>query len=272
MSKVYLTLGAIVKNEAHYVREWLAHYRAVGFEKFAIVLNDCTDETEKLIRSLSFSDDISISYTSDPFPQVGAYNRLCKEWRDKTFWMAFLDADEFLFCPDGTDVRAFMSDYERHSGLMVHNYEFGSSGHVIRPEGLAITSFLYRAKDNHWMHDQFKCVIRLDKFQHYLGPHLARVDGEIVREDHRAVPPENIFFNHGLKNGEKPICRMIRYNHYHHRSMEDFVARSYRGDACRVREPLTCTDFRQRDHRDVLDFSITQYERPIMNILEGKIR
>ncbi|HBT78281.1 MAG TPA: hypothetical protein DEB39_15460 [Planctomycetaceae bacterium] len=272
MNKAYLTLAAVVKNESHYVREWLAHYRAVGFEKFAVVLNDCTDGTERQIRSLSFADDISIGRTQVKCPQVAVYNELCRERRGKTFWMAFLDADEFLFCPLGRTLPEFLSEYERHGGLMVHNYEFGSSGHVVRPERSATASFRYRAKNDFWMHDQFKCVVKPSAVQWYASPHYAKIDGDLVREDHRAVPDENIYRLCGLQNGEKPICQRIRYNHYFTRSMEDFVTRLHRGGACSKTKHWTCNDFMLRDHRDVLDTEITLYESRVMELLDGRLR
>ena len=271
--KNYLTLGAIVRNEAHYVREWLAHYRVVGFEKFVIVLHRCSDDTERQIRSLPFAADITIEHCGTSAPQVGCYNKLCNDYKSKTEWMAFLDADEFLFCPDGRNVCEFLDEFKKYGALIVHNFEFGSSGHVVRPSGPAISSFVHRAPNNYWMHDNFKSIVRLSEFERYVSPHLAHVKGGVVREDHRILSYDDIHYACGLKKGIPSISRFIRYNHYYVRSMEDFVARCYRGDASQSVVPdLNCKQFENRDHKAVLDFTIQRYEKSILTLLDGKLR
>jgi len=114
---------------------------------------------------------------------------------------------------------------------------------------------------------------QLSKFERYVSPHLAHVKGGVVREDHQVLPYENIHYAAGLKDGIPSISRFIRYNHYYVRSMEDFVARSYRGDVTHHVPPdLNCKKFNDRDHKSVLDFTIQRYEKQIMALLDGKIR
>ena len=43
----YLSLTACIKNEEHYIQEWLSFYRAMGVERFYIFNNNSTDNTEK---------------------------------------------------------------------------------------------------------------------------------------------------------------------------------------------------------------------------------
>jgi hypothetical protein len=55
--------------------------------------------------------------------------------------------------------------------------------------------------------------------------------------------------------------------------MEDFVARSYRGDAAQPHPPtMNCRNFYDRDHKAVLDFTIQRYETAITTLLEGRLR
>ena len=46
----YLSLCAIVKNEAPYLPEWIEFYKLVGVEKFYIYDNDSTDNTKEVLK------------------------------------------------------------------------------------------------------------------------------------------------------------------------------------------------------------------------------
>ncbi len=135
MKKVYLTLCAVVRDQAHYIEEWLTFHRLVGFERFVIALHKCRDETLSRIKSLPFAQDIlPLELLGDEqFVQLGVYTKMAEEFGNSTYWMAFFDADEFMFSLEQDDLRSFLHDYESFSGLAVHNMEFGSSNQVLKP-------------------------------------------------------------------------------------------------------------------------------------------
>ncbi len=54
---VKIAIGAIVKNEAPYLREWVAYHKAVGVDAFIIGDNDSTDGTRAFPTALLAAAD-----------------------------------------------------------------------------------------------------------------------------------------------------------------------------------------------------------------------
>jgi len=116
MKQCYLTLGAVVRNQEHYVKEWLAFHHLVGVERFVIVLHKCTDKTEERIRELPFQDKIHIHriVNDEQFVQLGTYLWILEHYGRFTKWMMFIDSDEFFFGTREDDLRVILTDYEKH--------------------------------------------------------------------------------------------------------------------------------------------------------------
>lgn len=54
-----------VKNEGHFLIEWIAYHRAIGFDKIIIASNDSNDGTTELLDALEKNGTItSIYFTS----------------------------------------------------------------------------------------------------------------------------------------------------------------------------------------------------------------
>jgi hypothetical protein len=257
MKKVYLTLAAIIRDQEYYIKEWLTFHKLVGFERFLIALHRCSDQTESAIHSLPFSDDIIIRrYDTDGFIQMSVYSSLMRDFRDTTFWMACFDGDEYLYGVSTEDLKEVLSDFESHGSILVHNHEFGSSNHVLRPSLPSINAFTWRAADHHWMHRNVKSIIRTDLWQWFLSPHLVQTSGERVREDHRVISTSDLSLKCSI-NTYPPVSNIIRYNNYHTRSMEDWIQRYllYSGNNSK----FNVTGFYHRDHHSVEDFTIQKY-------------
>jgi hypothetical protein len=175
MEHVYLTLGAVIRNQEHYVKEWLAFHHLVGVERFVVVLHKCTDKTEERIRELPFQDKIHVHYiiNDEQFVQLGTYLWILEHYGSFTKWLMFIDSDEFFFGTREDDLRTILTDYERHGGLAANWLEFGSNGNVMKPESLSIEAFTKRAPDLHGAHYSFKSIIQPQCFQKFLSPHLA---------------------------------------------------------------------------------------------------
>ena len=72
------------------------------------------------------------------------YTEILHRFRHRHRWMAFFDADEFLVLRDPSvpDLPALLVDYEQHGALAVNWLGFSSSGHVARPNGSVLSSYL----------------------------------------------------------------------------------------------------------------------------------
>ena len=258
MNQRYLTLAAIVRDQEHYVKEWLTFYHLVGVERFVIVLHKCSDKTEEKIRELPFQEKIHIHrvVNGEQYAQLGAYLWILDNYGKFTRWMMFVDSDEFCFGTKEDDLKTILADYEQHGGLLAHWYQFGSNNHTLKPQGLSIEALTTRAHDRHNAHRSFKTILQPRCFLKFRSPHLADTNPLTVTEDHKEVKPYWYWMG-----DRKPTWNVIRVNHYHVRSMEDWVERYHRGQCNDPRPPYEygSQSFKDRDNNDVTDHAILRF-------------
>jgi hypothetical protein len=96
-------LVAILRDEGPYVLEWVAHHRAVGFDRLLLFTNGCTDGTDRLLdRLMEMGEVIHAPNPKSAFGQFGVWQVAALRYavhfgtfRDSD-WVMTLDADEFL--------------------------------------------------------------------------------------------------------------------------------------------------------------------------------
>lgn len=92
-----IAIGAIMKQEAPYILEWVAYHRALGFE-LIIADNGGTDDTSKLLTALHNANIITrIDFRfKKTAPQIPAYRAILRLARKRGIEIVgFLDCDEF---------------------------------------------------------------------------------------------------------------------------------------------------------------------------------
>ncbi|HBT78280.1 MAG TPA: hypothetical protein DEB39_15455 [Planctomycetaceae bacterium] len=244
MKKVCLTLAAVVRDQEHYVREWLTFHEMIGVERFVIVLHKCCDHTESEIRRLPFFDEkvkLHRVVNDEQRVQMGVLRWMLDHYGDATEWMLFIDSDEFFFGTVENDLRPILSRYDKFSGVAAHWLMFGASNHVIRPPMPSIEHFTRRIPDGRFVHRGIKSAVKPRDVVDLLSPHLFVTKHGTVREDGDIVDPNGIWQARGVE----PVWNVLRCNHYNTRSMEDWVARRKRG---------SCNDFRLAASYDVDHF------------------
>lgn len=94
----YLVLSTM-KNEAPFILEWVAHYRAIGFTDFLVFTNDCDDTTDPLLDRLQERD--ILRHEVNKVMRRGPHKSALKYAQDhvmvvKADWVLICDVDEFL--------------------------------------------------------------------------------------------------------------------------------------------------------------------------------
>jgi hypothetical protein len=205
----YLSVCAIYRDEADYLREWVEFHLLVGAERFFLYDNLSEDNHREVLGS--YLEDGTVILKQWPFfpGQRSAYDDCLKEHRDDSRWIAFLDLDEFLFSPTGRPVSELLVDYERWPGLGVNWAVFGSSGHRRRPPGLVIENYVWRRPTVAPRHCQIKSIVDPKRTMRSLSPHHFHYnDGFAVDENQNPIdkPPRS-------KTAEVSFSR-LRVNHY----------------------------------------------------------
>ena len=100
-SQAYLSIGAIYRNEARYMPEWIEFHRLLGVERFFLFNNRSTDDHLEVLAP--YMEEGTVVWHDWPmFPgQREAYEQCLADHRHDARWIAFIDLDEFLFSPTG---------------------------------------------------------------------------------------------------------------------------------------------------------------------------
>ncbi|KAG2495817.1 hypothetical protein HYH03_006057 [Edaphochlamys debaryana] len=142
-------------------------------------------------------------------------------------WMAFIDADEYIFVrgDDCPSLPSILSEYESFGALGLNWVMFGSSGHVKRPAAGNLMSYTKCLPYNHDVNTHVKSIVNL-RFVAGLNwsPHHFTLSQHKEQVNELKVPFEGPF-------SKPPSHVRIMLYHYFTRSLEEFERKSSRGDA-----------------------------------------
>lgn len=219
----HLSICAIFKNEARYLKEWIEFHRIVGVEHFYLYNNNSTDDFYSVLESYVREGTVDL-YPWEMHPgQVRAYAD-CILIKAHTKWLAFIDIDEFLFPVIQNSLPEALNEFDTPdiSAVCVFWESFNSSGQK---------KFI-----NDYVINRFKQKIRND------DPHVK----SIVRPERViALPPNphlfvpkrgfvNVDENQTIVTTPRPrYCTTARLciNHYWTKSLEEWGEKRARGRA-----------------------------------------
>jgi hypothetical protein len=249
-----LSVVAILKNEAPYVREWIEYYRLLGATKFYLYDNDSEDNVKEVIRHYIDSGIVVYHYFPGKYRQNMAYTDAISNYASKTRFMAVVDLDEFIVPIDDKltliDVlKNIVRQRPYAAGVAIPWLMYGSSHHKTRPEGLVIDNYLYRAQDSFMLN--VKTVFNPRLANGYNNPHypIYKFGAFSINENGHIVIGK--FDNH-------KSFKQIRINHYFTKSEEEFRAKVARGTADKLL-PRTSDNFVHWDRNDIYDGIMLRY-------------
>jgi glycosyltransferase involved in cell wall biosynthesis len=257
----YLAACLHVRDEQDILLEWMAFHLSVGFEHLIIIDNGSRDRTPEIIRN--FIDQNSVTYLFQPSGNPTEFvTTTIKTFGQNFRWMAFIDADEFLYPSEGGDIRHVLSGFEDVSGVGVYWHTYGSSGHIEKPAGLTIENMTRRANSDFIKNKHVKSIVNPRNVIMPLGSHICKLAGSFVDEKRRPLhdgPP------HGFYEEMSPSHQILRINHYHVRSRAQYIEKSKRGyfgmHDDKISELTGSLDMMWREHdmNDVFDDSAKKY-------------
>lgn len=221
----YLSICAVFRDEAPYLREWVEFHRVVGVERFFLYDNRSTDGSRELLEPY-VEEGLVVAHDWPAWPaQIQAYDHCLKAHRDESRWIAFIDLDEFLFSPAGKALPDLLPEFERWPGVGVNWAVFGSSGHRTKPPGLVIENYLRRT-DVPGVNRQMKSIVNPLAVRAFCVPHFFMYrEGSAVDENHRPIT------SRPRSMTEEVSFSRLRLNHYSIKSEEEFRRKLARGPA-----------------------------------------
>ncbi len=203
---------AIFKDEAPYLAEWIEFHRLQGFDSFLLFDNESSDNGADIAEA-HYAD---VVHWPGQVQQLPAYHYALRELPYGQ-WTAFIDIDEYLWCPDGSTVVNKIEEFYRWQGALgVPWLMFGSNGHSFQPPGLTISAYTRRAEG---VNEHVKQILRIgDGVKHFRDPHHT-----------------NVMFQ---RTDPHIFC-----NHYWTRSREEAIRKFARGRADLLGVPRTMAEF-----------------------------
>jgi len=250
---------ACILNEAPYLKEWIDFHLLIGFEHFYIydtgteakpmkvnypqyreecVLGLGWPEVAHLESDGKYYLDLDnpyevlkpyiteglVTYIKHPlFSQKIIYDKAISDYGKHSQWMAFLDLDEFLYPTDpNLDLVTILKDFKEFPGLGVNQLFFGSSNQEKYDPRPVLERFIHRASDDcgyEKYNDYIKTIAQPDQVKAFKNAHVCKFikkrKAVNTVKDRISVKAQCFPIHHEL----------LRINHYHIKSQEEFLAR-----------------------------------------------
>ena len=250
-----LAVVLIAKNEAPYIEEWINFHVRQGVTHFIIYDNESTDNFHEILKPYIDSGLVTYHVIKGKCRQNDAYNMAVHDYGQKFRYMAFIDADEFLFLREDTDggnicafMDRFMSGHPNAGGIAVNWCNFGSGGHITKPEGSVLRNYTMRADDSFKQNHNVKTVCDPRKVFYYGYCHAPTYYRGFYNLDENGDIVSGAFT-------DKVNSKKIRINHYFCKSKEEYIEKMKRGraDISQIRD---MEDFKFFDRNDKADTEI----------------
>jgi tetratricopeptide (TPR) repeat protein len=217
----YLSLCLICKDENDYLPEWLDYHILMGVDRFYIYDNDSQVSLCESLKDYIDRNWVVIINITGKGMQLHAYDHCLKTFGSSTFWLGFIDTDEFLVPKTCSDLKEFLKEYEAYAGLAISSFFFGSNNHQTRPAAGQLASYTRRTHITFQGNNLVKSLVQPARTLMPNSPHdfAYKENSWCVNEDKLLV--DGMKFPH---HSEK-----IQLNHYFCRSQSDIDQKLARG-------------------------------------------
>jgi hypothetical protein len=187
--------------------------------KYKLILEDPTP----ILRPYIEKGIVTCLQWNKSFDQAGIYNHAYRTYGKNSYWMAFLDIDEFLY-PNNPkeDLKFILHTYRQYPSIAVHSLFFGSSGNLEKEDIPVLERFTFRASDNcpvKGLNDLTKIIAQPRYIRKFKNAHTCYLINDMKGVNTNRERVRN-------KACLRPIYHnVLRINHYHVKSKEEFMMR-----------------------------------------------
>lgn len=127
--KYNVSICAIFKDEADYLKEWIEFHKIVGVEHFYLYNNNSSDNYLEVLKPYMDCGLVTLIDWPIKQGQMQAYQHWADNYKSESKWVGFIDIDEFVVPNQTNSIYGFLKqfDYSRPVVIMYWRY-FGSSG------------------------------------------------------------------------------------------------------------------------------------------------
>ena len=263
-----LALVATIKNEGHYIKEWLDYHLLAGVNHFYIYDHESSDDTKEILQPYVDSGLVTYIWYPDKDRMYVAYNDAVKKYKFFCRYMTFIDSDEFILPKDNRSivevVDEVFNDNSMIGGMEINWQMFGSNFQEKADYSRGVLERFTRRAAN--IKSSVKSVTNPRKINYLHTAHYAAYFYGIHHINAITLPH--------FSNGNYEMQVKIVINHYHMKSLEEYVEKNLRGKEASYgwKNPYPKSNFNHDENNDVFDDSILKYRdarRKVLNAITG---
>ncbi len=201
--RYYVSIGAIFRNEARFLEEWIEYHRLIGVEHFYLYNNLSEDDYLAVLEPYVKTGIVELvdwPYASTNQKewnkiQCRAYSELIQKKKNETFWLALIDTDEFILPRSTKNLPSFLKLYEGVGGVGINWQLYGTSHveYISKPQTL-IGSLVNRAPRDESRNQFYKTIFRPRRVHKIKQPHFCYYKRPFfhVDEYERLIPAKSL--------------------------------------------------------------------------------
>lgn len=277
----------MVRNEAAFLLEWLAHHRAVGFTDFLVFSNDCQDGTDTLLDRLAEMGQLTHIRNDGPYDKGGIQFTALKQADrldivKQADWILTLDIDEFVNIHVGDrTLPALINALPQASAITLTWRLFGNDGitqYEDRPVTEVFTGCAPEVIHWPWRAAMFKTLYRNDGTYRKLGVHRPRSPDKDRLDTARWFDCAGRALDSGFKTRRlysdygRPLFQLAQLNHYVLGATKSFILKSDRGRVNHSSQMQGADYWVERNYSTDRDTSIQQmapHSAPLLTALKA---
>ncbi len=224
----FFTVGAIFKNEAAIMHEWISHYLLEGADHIYLVDNGSSDEYETIVQPFIDRGQVTLMLNAKRHAQQEILHNYFLPLRLLSEWMLAVDLDEFMYARSGTITEILRQVPEQVASVRVPWKMYGSSGHKQQPPGSVVRGFVRR--NDSGFNKGRKAFFRSSATS-VIHTHDAEVDGITVTLQIGNVCVNDLKCIRASQAKKLANSTSLQLNHYAIQSLQWFVnTKMSRGD------------------------------------------
>lgn len=230
--KYNVSVCAIFKNEAKYLKEWIEFNSIIGIDHFYMYNNNSEDDFLSVLSPYVEMGRVTLIDWPHNQKQMECYMDCIERFSSETKWIGFIDIDEFIVPKSTDNIYDFLEQFEKNRGsVKIYWRLFGSSGMMDRDaNGLVSEDFTvcwpkYCSIGKCFYNTAFG----FDKDSSYCSQLHHKL---WTKEGNTDIPPVNVFGKFSFLGIEKAKSSdfPIQINHYFTKSYSEYVEKKAKGD------------------------------------------
>lgn len=262
-SKTYnVSICAIFKDEAYYLKEWIEFHRIIGIDHFYMYNNNSEDDFLIVLQHYIDLGIVTLIDWPKKHAQLEAYRNCIENYRSESKWIGFIDIDEFVIPKNEIKIYDLLKKYNRTSGAILCYWRvMGSGGKISRNITRLVTEEFVVSWGKYC--DIGKCFYntnfdtdlsykRNGVFHHLLWTKCYGIP----------MPPRNILgrFCFNGYNHINSLKLPVQINHYLNKSLDEYEKKINKGDVFFSNNPHNLEYFLGPEkYCSAVDYSAYQY-------------